>query len=131
MVTEFSLSWLELSTLEFERFCLRRRKKPDGGGTGKRGKKGKSSAKGKENVDKRAVDSGRVGERAKEALGEWLGMAWMACGMMLVWGLFFGFCFFVFLFFLFYFFLTEWSVPVCGTGGNGGGGVSGRRELKI
>lgn len=80
------------------------------------------------NVDKRAVDSGRVGERAKEALGEWLGMAWMACGMMLVWGLFF--LFFVFLFF-FSFFLTEWSVPVCGTGGNRGGGVSGRRELKI
>ena len=50
-------------------------------------------------MDKRAVDSGRVGERAKEALGEWLGMAWMACGMMGVWGLFFVFSFFFLFFF--------------------------------
>lgn len=41
---------------------------------------------------------------------------------------FFVFCF---SFLFFFFFLTEWSVPVGGTGGNGGGGVSGRRELKI
>ena len=41
--------------------------------------KRQEQCEGKENVDKRAVDSGRVGERAKEALSEWLGMAWMAC----------------------------------------------------
>ena len=59
MVTEFFISWPELATLEFERFVL-----PKLGDWRKRQKQ----FDGKENVDKRAVDSGRVGERAKEAL---------------------------------------------------------------
>ena len=75
MVTEFSLSWLELSTLEFERFCLRRRKKPDGGGTGKRGKKGKSSTKGKKMWTSVRLT---VVELGKERKRRWVnGLGWL------------------------------------------------------
>ncbi len=70
MVTEFFLSWLELATLEFERFFL-----PMVGDWQKR----QEQCEGREFVDKRAVKSGRVGERAKEALVDGLDGFRMAC----------------------------------------------------
>lgn len=49
-------------------------------GTGKRQKR-QEQCDGEENVDKRMVDSGRVGERAKEALVDGLGWLGMACSI--------------------------------------------------
>ena len=69
----FFFFWLWVATLQLDRFLNNLLMKT--------GKKRQEQCDGKENVDKRVVESGRVGERAKEALVDGLGWLVMACSI--------------------------------------------------